>query len=77
MRPDVPEGGRFDSESALLERINEIHASGFGPLVVGDAEVAVFEAQGDDSSQDPKVIGKADAARVRQHGGVPEEAIWG
>jgi hypothetical protein len=73
---DVPEGGIFDTQSALLERINEVDNSDYGPLAMADAVITVYQGADIDPYVGTKtVIGVIDAHIAHLQGGFEEEDL--
>ena len=73
---EVSEGGVFDTQSELLDRINEVDQGDYGPLAVADGLVTVYQGAGVDPMQGTNtVIGQIDAHIVHICGGFDEEDL--
>ena len=73
---EVPEGGVFDTQDELLERINEVDQGDYGPLAMADGLVTVYQGADVDPMQGTNtVIGEIDAHVAHISGGFDEEDL--
>jgi hypothetical protein len=73
---DMPDGGAFDTQSALIEHLDKVEQSDYGPLAMGDAEVWVYQGGDIDITTGfNTVIGKIDAHIAQLQGEFEEEDL--